>query len=63
MTDQRPLAGLKVVDMAWVVAGPMIGRVLADCGAEVVRIESSQRIETARMMGPFPGGKIHPQRS
>lgn len=63
MTDQRPLAGLKVVDMAWVVAGPMIGRVLADCGAEVVRIESSQRIETARMMGPFPGGKIDPQRS
>lgn len=63
MSEVRPLAGLKVVDLAWVVAGPMIGRVLADCGAEVVRVESSQRVETARMMGPFPGGKIDLQRS
>ena len=63
MTGVKPLAGLKVVDLAWVVAGPMIGRVLADCGAEVVRIESSLRIETARIMGPFPEGKIDAQRS
>lgn len=58
-----PLEGLKVIDLAWVVAGPMVGRVLADCGAEVIRIESSKRIETARMMGPFPGGQFDPQRS
>jgi len=63
MSDSKPFSGLKVVDLAWVVAGPMIGRVLADCGAEVVRIESSRRIETARMMGPFPGGELDPQRS
>ncbi|MGH6632196.1 MAG: CoA transferase, partial [Sphingopyxis sp.] len=61
--SKAPLAGLKVVDLAWVVAGPMIGRVLADCGAEVVRVESSLRVETARMMGPFPGGDINPERS
>lgn len=59
----RPLAGLKVMDLAWVVAGPIIGRALADFGATVVRVESSRRVETARMMGPFPGGKTDFQQS
>ncbi len=58
----RPLEGLKVLDLAWVVAGPALGRVLADFGATVVRVESSVRIETARLMGPFPGGQPDPQR-
>jgi crotonobetainyl-CoA:carnitine CoA-transferase CaiB-like acyl-CoA transferase len=58
-----PLAGLKVLDLAWVVAGPLIGRALADFGATVVRVESSRRIETARLMGPFPHGRMDPQQS
>jgi crotonobetainyl-CoA:carnitine CoA-transferase CaiB-like acyl-CoA transferase len=58
-----PLAGLKVMDLAWVVAGPLIGRALAEFGATVVRIESSRRVETARLMGPFPGGKSDVQQS
>jgi crotonobetainyl-CoA:carnitine CoA-transferase CaiB-like acyl-CoA transferase len=59
----RPLEGLKVLDLAWVVAGPLIGRTLADFGATVVRVESSRRIETARLMGPFPHGRMDPQQS
>jgi len=51
------LAGLKVLDLSWVVAGPLIGRALADFGAQVVRVESSVRVETARLMQPFHGGK------
>ena len=58
-----PLAGLKVLDLAWVVAGPLIGRALAEYGATVVRVESSKRVETARLMGPFPGGKSDVQQS
>jgi benzylsuccinate CoA-transferase BbsF subunit len=52
-----PLAGLKVADFSWVVAGPVVGRALADFGATVVRIESGTRIETARMMQPFYQGR------
>lgn len=56
-SNGQPLDGLKVLDLAWVVAGPLIGRSLADYGATVIRVESSKRVETARLMGPFPGGE------
>ncbi|BBD98084.1 CoA transferase [Sphingobium amiense] len=59
----RPLGDLRVLDLAWVVAGPLIGRTLADFGATVVRVESSRRVETARVMGPFPGGRYDVQQS
>jgi crotonobetainyl-CoA:carnitine CoA-transferase CaiB-like acyl-CoA transferase len=49
----RPLAGVKVVDLMWAMAGPAVTRVMADFGATVVRVESGQRIETARTIGPF----------
>ena len=50
------LASLKVADLSWVVAGPVVGRTLADFGATVVRVESSAKVETARHMAPFYGG-------
>jgi crotonobetainyl-CoA:carnitine CoA-transferase CaiB-like acyl-CoA transferase len=59
----RPLAGLKVLDFSWVIAGPMIGRALADFGATVVRVESSSRLDAARVMGPFPNGVRDVQQS
>lgn len=57
------LDGLKVLDLSWVVAGPLIGRALADFGATVVRVESSTRIETARLMQPFYRGVQDPEGS
>jgi crotonobetainyl-CoA:carnitine CoA-transferase CaiB-like acyl-CoA transferase len=56
VADDLPLAGLKVADFSWVVAGPVVGRALADFGATVVRVESSKRVETARLMQPFYDG-------
>lgn len=58
-----PLADLKVLDLAWVVAGPVIGRTLADYGATVVRVETRKRVDTSRVMGPFPNGKMDIQQS
>jgi crotonobetainyl-CoA:carnitine CoA-transferase CaiB-like acyl-CoA transferase len=52
-----PLSSLKVADLSWVVAGPVVGRALADFGATVIRVESSTKIETARHMAPFYGGR------
>lgn len=59
----RPLEGLKVLDLAWVVAGPVIGRTLADYGATVVRVETRKRVDTSRVMGPFPDGRMDVQQS
>ncbi len=47
------LARIKVLDLMWVVAGPTATRAMADFGATVIRVESANRIETARGIGPF----------
>lgn len=56
--DTRPLAGLKVLELAWVVAGPRVGRAMADYGAVVVRVDSAARTDPARVVGPYPDGVV-----
>jgi crotonobetainyl-CoA:carnitine CoA-transferase CaiB-like acyl-CoA transferase len=55
--DRRPLDGVKVADFSWFGAGPICGRLLADYGATVVRIESETRIDSLRIVAPFAKGK------
>ena len=61
--SELPLSDLKVLDFSWVVAGPAIGRSLADYGATVIRIESRKKIDTARLIGPFHNGEAGPENS
>ncbi|MGH8140346.1 MAG: CaiB/BaiF CoA transferase family protein [Steroidobacteraceae bacterium] len=48
-----PLAGLKVVELARVLAGPWIGQTLADLGADVIKVESPEGDDTRRWGPPF----------
>jgi benzylsuccinate CoA-transferase BbsF subunit len=58
-----PLEGLHVLDMGWVMVGPVTGRYLADLGADVVKLESSRRVDPLRTLGPFKDGKPGLERS
>ena len=48
-----PLSGLKVVELARILAGPWAGQTLADLGAEVIKIESPEGDDTRRWGPPF----------
>lgn len=48
-----PLAGLKVVELARILAGPWIGQTLADLGAEVIKVEAPEGDDTRRWGPPF----------
>jgi crotonobetainyl-CoA:carnitine CoA-transferase CaiB-like acyl-CoA transferase len=48
-----PLAGIKVLELARILAGPWIGQTLADLGAEVIKVESPQGDDTRNWGPPF----------
>jgi crotonobetainyl-CoA:carnitine CoA-transferase CaiB-like acyl-CoA transferase len=48
VTGELPLAGVKVLDLSWVFAGPLATRVLSDFGATVVKVEGPNHPDAAR---------------
>ena len=48
-----PLAGLKVIELARVLAGPWAGQTLSDLGAEVIKVESPEGDDTRQWGPPF----------
>ena len=56
---KQALQGLKVIDLSQVLAGPYCTMVLADMGAEVIKIEKYPNGDDTRTMGPFVNEESH----
>jgi crotonobetainyl-CoA:carnitine CoA-transferase CaiB-like acyl-CoA transferase len=58
-----PLAGVRVLDFTWAIAGPTVTRTLGDFGATVVRIEGAAHPDPCRTTRPFLAGRFGAERS
>lgn len=52
MSPQKPLAGIRVLELARILAGPWCGQALADLGADVVKVERPGEGDDTRSWGP-----------
>ena len=52
-----PLHGLKILDLGTMIAGPVACTLLADFGAEVIKVEEPQAGDPMRHIGPFDEGE------
>jgi len=55
------LSDLRVIDLSNGIAGPYCAKMLADFGAEVIKVEHPQCPDPSRSLGPFPDGCQYPQ--
>ncbi|UCE87066.1 MAG: CoA transferase [Deltaproteobacteria bacterium] len=66
MSDAAPdgaLTGIRVIELGEMVSAPYCGKLFADYGADVVKVEPPRRGDVARRWGPFPEDRAHPEKS
>ncbi|MFA4913724.1 MAG: CoA transferase, partial [Burkholderiaceae bacterium] len=56
-TRKTPLHGLKILDVSQIMAGPYCTMVLADLGADVIKVEKAGTGDDSREMGPYINGE------
>jgi len=61
--NKGPLAGLRVADFTWIGAGSYTTKILADFGAEVIKVETMTHLDPLRNTAPFLDGKPGVNRS
>ena len=63
MSSEQALHGTRVLDLGEGISGPYCAKMLADFGAEVIKVEKPREGDIARKMGPFPQDQPHPEKS
>lgn len=58
----KPLAGIKIADFGWFMVGPLTIKPFSDFGADVVHVESTARLDSLRIVGPFKDDVPDPER-
>ena len=61
--QRGPLDGYRVLDFGWVLAGAVPGMILADMGAEVIKVETRQRMDYMRLGRPIIGDEPDPEQN
>ena len=57
------LKGIRFTDLTWAGAGPFCTKIFSDFGADVIKIESTTRLDSVRTGGPFKDRKFGLNRS
>ncbi len=61
--ERLPLCGVRVVDFGWVWAGAVPGHLLADLGAEVIKVETHKHLDYMRQGRPIVGDTPDPEQN
>jgi crotonobetainyl-CoA:carnitine CoA-transferase CaiB-like acyl-CoA transferase len=60
---EQAISGVKIIDLTWHIAGPYCTKLLADYGADVIKVEKPGKGDPARTMGPFFKDDPQPEKS